>query len=1221
MAKRTPVKTSKVQVAFEALSIEGGILSPEWLSKIAQLQADAQTQADYKIPKGLTLRDEIGRYWRIAEALWCDYRTKSEGLADATKTTEDFLTTFFRQCLGFDDLQVSKSIAIGERVYPVGHSAGNGQIPIVISSPHESLDTLVTRFGEDHRKRTAFGLLQEYLNGYDKVLWGIVCDGETLRIVRDNASLTKPAWIEADLKRMFQEARFADFAAFWLICHRSRFGEVIQKPSECVLERWRNSCRTEGTRARDHLRVGVEEALEILGQGFIVHPENTNLREILQAGSLSTQVYFQELLRLVYRIIFLVTIEERGLLHPAPTVEKIKELYAAGYSIRRLRDRSIRRTTFDRFSDLWESLKIVFKGIGIGEERLGLPALGGLFGNDQTPTLIAAKIENRFLLQAVLKLCWLKEEAGVSRVNWRDMGPEELGSVYESLLELVPQVTDGGRKFSFARGDETVGNARKLSGSYYTPDELVQSLLDTALEPVVSSTIKKNINDPVPALLALTIIDPACGSAHFLLAAARRLAGHVARLQVGGTPSGQEYRKALRQVIGHCIYGVDKNPMALELARMALWLESMTPDSPLSFLDHHLVCGDALLGLLNLEVLSNGVPKEAFTVQTGDDKEVCKSLGVENAKKLRQLKDSRSESETEALFDLSNFNLIPMLQSIESMSDETPQAIELKKIALENYLAISTTAGISVAADMYVCAFLAPKKHTTRNLIPTTDDVLRALRGTLPRIEVISHVRSIVSQEHTLHWKLKFPQVFSQGGFDVVLANPPYIFSREQISEYQKNYLESSYSDSQYQLNTYLLFLSRGLGILRNSGRLGYIVPDSLLMIGSAAMVRRSLLQQMAIEKICLLPVGTFKGVNLETIILCGTKQFDEAKVIDIQKYDLLKFNEYRKLNQSDCLQKSGFEIRVHESEESANLTEKIRRNSIRLGDIADVRSGLMAYEEGKGDPPQSRSDVTNRIYDFETKVDDSTFRYLEGTDVSRFLLSWSGSFLKYGKNLASPRTFELFSGRKIIIREIAGKFPFCINASYTEEIYLFNRSNIGVLPLAGSSYSLKYILGVLNSPVLSFYFLTTNPKSGRKLFPKIIIDNLRDFPIPVADAQTQYQVENVVDQIQVGYATLIQQRNFWLQQFSNIKTFDKSLLSMLKKSSVSSLVSYLRERENTDQLFSNEFVAAANLVSALERQLFEQVSAAFGISNSEQSYIDSFSIEVTGVTEVLNGE
>lgn len=779
-------------VGSEAISIEGGLLSPEWLSKIAQLQAMAQSGSDYGIPKGLTLRDEIGRYWRISEALWQEYQAKTAGRTDTRAQTEKFVNDLFKQCLGFDDLKATEPVTVSERIYPIRAAACNNKVPIVISSPQESLDKLSERFGEDHKRRTAFGLLQEYLNASENVLWGIVCDGESLRIVRDNSSLTKPAWISVELKRIFDEQIYADFAVFWLLCHRSRFETPEGSVSDCILEKWKEAGRAVGTRARDQLRIGVEEAIELLGQGFLANTDNNELRLALQSGRLTTQHYFQELLRVVYRLIFLITIEERDLIHPEGTSEQVRNLYLNGYGVKRLREKSIRRTTYDRFSDLWDSLKIVFKGLGQGESRLGLPALGGLFDASQTVVLNTARIDNGFFLQAVLKLYWLKSDSGVVRVNWRDMGPEELGSVYESLLELVPQVSEGGQRFSFLRGEDARGNSRKLTGSYYTPDDLVQTLLDSALEPVVANTIKNNPQDPVKALLNLTIIDPACGSAHFLLAAARRLAVHVARLEADGTPTSKEYRSALRRVIGHCIYGVDRNPMALELARMSLWLEAMTPEAPLNFLDHHMVCGDALIGLLNLEVLNDGIPNEAFAAQSGDDKEVCKELLSENRRKLRDIARARElNSEEPQLFDLNRFNLVPILQAIEEMPDRTPQDVAMKQIALENYLSASSNAGVTVAADMYMTAFFSPKNATTKNLIPTTDDILRAVRGTMPRVEVISFIRDIKKRENVFHWKLKFAHVFSRGGFDVVLGNPPW----EKINFKDEEYFASRFPE------------------------------------------------------------------------------------------------------------------------------------------------------------------------------------------------------------------------------------------------------------------------------------------------------------------------------------------------------------------------------------------------------------------------------------------
>ncbi len=159
---------------------------------------------------------------------------------------------------------------------------------------------------------------------------------------------------------------------------------------------------------------------------------------------------------------------------------------------------------------------------------LGLPALGGLFLPELMPTLLSSRLSNRALMEAIFRLAWLNDDSSLVPVNWRDMETEELGSVYESLLELTPRLTDDGRSFAFAEGAETKGNTRKTTGSYYTPDSLVQALLDSALDPVLD-LVETEAEDLGEALLSVTVIDPACGSGHFLLAAARRIATRLAR--------------------------------------------------------------------------------------------------------------------------------------------------------------------------------------------------------------------------------------------------------------------------------------------------------------------------------------------------------------------------------------------------------------------------------------------------------------------------------------------------------------------------------------------------------------------------------------------------------------------------------------------------------------------------------------------------------------------
>lgn len=773
MAAKRKTKAREAQLAFEALSIEGGLLSPEWLSKVAQLQAGTQAEADYHIHKGLNLRDEIGRYWRIAQAHWADFKSGREAKADAKATAERFVLALLRDAFGFTALAPVEPTVLQERTYPIGHATLGGRVPVVVAPAVSGLDTLSPAFGDGARRRSAFGIAQEYLNAQESALWGITSDGVSLRIVRDNASLTRPAWIEVDLQRIFTEDRYADFAALWLLCHETRFGRKGQPVTECALEAWRSAGREEGTRAREQLRRGVEEALSSLGQGFLSHAENAALRAELQNGTLPVKDYFNQLLRLVYRLIFLLTVEERGLLHPDGISDATKALYANGYGIRRLRERSVKRSAHDRFSDLWDATKVVCRGLASGEPRLGLPALAGIFAANQCPALDGAKLENRALLLAVFKLAWLREDGSLSRVNWRDMGPEELGSVYESLLELVPQIAKDGRQFAFATGGETKGNARKTTGSYYTPDSLVQVLLDSALEPAIADTIAKNPGNAVDALLSLSIVDPACGSGHFLLAAARRLAAHVARLQANGTPSAAEYRHALRQVVGRCIFGVDLNPMAVELCKVGLWMEAVEPGLPLTFLNSHIQRGNALLGTTP-ELMAQGIPDTAWDPIEGDDKKAASAL------KKRNKKAAEGQRSLDTLWtkpaDTEAQTVTRAVTELDAASDVNVEALAKKEEQWDGILGSPEYRHQRFVADAWCAAFVWPKQPGELADAAPTNELWRQLRdgqGKPPALTVTT-VDELADQYRFFHWHLQFPQVFAKGGFDVVLGNPPW---------------------------------------------------------------------------------------------------------------------------------------------------------------------------------------------------------------------------------------------------------------------------------------------------------------------------------------------------------------------------------------------------------------------------------------------------------------
>lgn len=624
---------------FAALRIEGGILPAEFLQRVSALNAPSQREADYGISKGLNIKDEIGRYWRIASATWKDYRDQRlrEDRKPDTVGIHGWLLPLLTEVLGYRDLQPDATMTIGDRRFPISHGAGGGAVPLVLTTLKFDLDRADTQFGEDGRRRAPHALIQEYLNVQSGCLWGLVGNGPKLRLVRDSPSLTRPAYVEVDLERMFEEQLFSDFAVFWLIFHASRLAPRDGKPAECILESWRQEGQKTGERALANLRIGVTTALRELGNGFIQHPSNTALRERLKSGDFTPQAYFQELLRLVYRLLFLFTAEERGLLVDPKATKTEIELYQRGYSLARLRDRARLRRNYDGYADLWQGLQVTFRGLMRGASALGLPALGGLFAEDQCVSLDTAMLANERALSAIHALAFFQSGGTLNRVNCRDMGTEELGSVYESLLELHPLVSVDAAPWTFSFvGDEAKvtagkGSERKLSGSYYTPDSLVQELLRSALDPVIEQALRDNPTDPRRALLRLKVLDPACGSGHFLLGAARRLADALARLDSeGDLPDEALRRHALREVVRRCIFGVDRNPLSVELCKTALWIEAIEPGKPLNFLDAHIKCGDSLIGVADLFVLKAGIPDDVFKELTDDDKAYTRDLRKRN---------------------------------------------------------------------------------------------------------------------------------------------------------------------------------------------------------------------------------------------------------------------------------------------------------------------------------------------------------------------------------------------------------------------------------------------------------------------------------------------------------------------------------------------------------------------------------------------------------------
>jgi hypothetical protein len=773
------------ELGLEAITIEGGLIAPEQVAKIAATARDAKAAASYGVPKGLSLGDEIARYFRIGQAIWRDYDRID---APTVTHTAAFVRELLTQAFGFDDLTGPRDHHDGTRRYRIAWEGKSGRVPIVVAAPavdEKGRDVGFTRalpeFGdgaEGRAKRSPIVLLQDWLNHSEEALWGLVFAGDRVRLMRDNASLTRATWIEADLGAVFRDEMFADFTAWWLLTHGSRFGAEGTPASNAPLEQAREAGLKQGTAARERLREGVETALAELGQGLV--EANPLIRERLAGDAPGARALFEELLRTVYRLIFLAVAEDRNLLHPRTTGQDARDLYADNYSFAYWRQRSSRQTAYDAHHDAWEGMKITLAALEHGQPLLGLPALGGLFARAATPTLNAARIPNRRFLAAIYSLGFIRVDSQRHRINWRDMKTEELGSVYESLLEIRPRLAANG-EFELDSGAK--GNQRKTTGSYYTPDSLVETLLDSALDPVLE---KAEAEGGVAAIFDLKVIDPACGSGHFLLGAARRMAERVAELR---DPDSPDRQAALRDVVARCIHGVDRNPMAVELAKVALWIESVSPGQPLGFLDANIRCGDALLGVFDLEALEQGIPDDAYKPLTGDSKEAAAFYKKKNKAEKQGQGSFDFESGTGAMPPK---KLAANLATIRRMPEDTVGQVDKKREAFEAWRHDPARWNTKVACDLYTAAFLLPKtevpENYQRSAVPTTADVWKKLGGASLYGPLEAAALDAAEAARAFHWPLAFPDILiGKGGFDVVLGNPPW----EVVQLSEKEYFES----------------------------------------------------------------------------------------------------------------------------------------------------------------------------------------------------------------------------------------------------------------------------------------------------------------------------------------------------------------------------------------------------------------------------------------------
>lgn len=849
---------------FTTVRTEGAILPADLLQRIVDgdKELDGLSPASYHLLEGEKLNEAINRSWTRLRGAWVSFKAALGRLPTndlGTSVTRDrFLLPLFQE-LGYGRLALTRAIATEGKNYPISHSYQN--TPIHLVGWQIDLDKR-TAGAAGAARSSPHSLVQELLNRSNAHLWAFVSNGRKLRILRDNVSLTRQSFVEFDLEAMMSGEVYADFVLLWLLCHQSRV--EAETPKHCWLEKWSQAAQDHGTRALEQLREGVEAAITALGQGFLSHPHNRELRQLLQSGVLSNQEYYHQLRRLVYRLLFLFVVEDRDALLDPTAAPVVKEQYLRYYSATRLRTLA-ERLRGTRHSDLFHGLRVVMKSLGgQGCSELGLPALGSFLWSDEAiPALEPCQIANSALLDAVRSLAFINDRHGRRPVDYKNLRSRELGSIYESLLELHPDIDVNAGTF---RLKAVAGNRRKMTGCYYTPENLVQCLLNSALDPVLEEACRQP--DPETAILNLKVCDTACGSGHFLTAAAHRMAKRLAAIRSGEEePAPEVVRTALRQVIGRCIYGVDVNRMAVELCKVALWMEAMEPGKPLPFLEHHIQWGNSLLGATPA-LIAKGIPDEAFQATEGDDKAVCTQFRKQNRKEREKGQLTLVDPTSKPWGWLEDIALYAPEQQpwhqLEEMAvrmaelDEIPdESIAQVRMKQEKYDALLNTTEYRFSqfrADAWCAAFVWRKIKTFDYLI--TEEVFRKLKQNPYNAPewMQEEIEQLHKQYHFFHWHVAFAHIFRvpkhetevdnqqmgwSGGFDVILGNPPFVNAVEAgLVQRTKVVTRLLHPLIEGSADLAFYFFEKDLQLVNSKGKLGLVQPRPVLNSPASAALR-----------------------------------------------------------------------------------------------------------------------------------------------------------------------------------------------------------------------------------------------------------------------------------------------------------------------------------------------------------------------------------------------
>ena len=931
-----------------------------------------------------------------------------------------------------------------------------------------------------------------YLRATDK-RWGLLTNGRHWRLYHRDLSYRLDVYYEVDLTEVvtLDEDAFLYFLAFF---HREAFRP--DGAGECFLDRAYRASSDYAARVSEELKDNVYEALRLLAEGFLAFPGNDLKPQDL--GLVRENAFI-----VIYRLLFVLYAEAREFLPvPNPT-------YWGTYSLRALAHEIATKEPFvanlhPAATTYWSRLKELFGLINNGDDFLGIPPYNGRLFDDQKEhrCLATWQIGDRYLAGAIDQLARAEAAGRTGRgfVSYRDLSIRELGSIYEGLLEhrlryaaedmavvkedrrekLVPLAALDGRKALKvypARSVylETDKGERKATSSYYTPDYIVKYIIDNTLGPLLEEA-KESGGELIETILSLKVLDPAMGSGHFLVEATDYLARALVEAMGEATQEVEEddVRWARREVVERCIYGVDLNPLAVDLAKLSLWLCTVSLDKPLNFLDHHLRCGNSLIG-----------------AQTRD-------LGAPHGKALRMKRIGKREPEVrpstiwEGWFIQSMATTVDHYFRIAAMSSDKIQNIRDK----ENLYDIAR----DILKRYYQVAHVWTSTHFGNEVdAQDYDHVLTSIRATEPEWAELEKKPwfadgvEIGKERRFFHWELEFPEAFfdrhgqelPEAGFSAVVGNPPY---GSTLDSFEKQFCRTHLKSARRVIDNHALFTERGLTLTRYHGRLSFIVPSGWLTGVDYHSFREAILESGVPYVIVHLPYDVFPDAYVDTIVVgyCrgsgsvamhvehevkvkryGIREDASALASEAVQYEFVPLSSWRA---SPLLR---FDTKA--ARPFARVRGKLVADSVSLGELVDVDRGVTPYREVSASHPSAAPG-------FRGEFD----RYVVGSEES--------TWVQYDTTLSEYMPPRFTEGLRLVVRRIISRQFRLLVAAETRKL-VFNKSYLVCLP-GQKAYSPLFLCALANASLLSRWFVDLTEVAYRDDFPQIDIYTLKSMPV-----------------------------------------------------------------------------------------------------------------------------